>query len=185
MVRMRTLDRTYLATHPAGDETATFSISMPVPASVDVPDNPDGTRPKITLKATSDTYSNLLGILSYVHDEDVAENAVLLVVHNVDEKELAPYETIEDAAPFIREAVAEIVSPFRTFTLELGLQAGDDEETFASGVLELTAPSMISAAQALKAMTKPRVLTELAISFCPETDDEDDYADSNEVLVVS
>lgn len=182
---MRTLDRDYLAVHPAGDEPAEFTVSIPVPASIDVPNNADGTRPQVTLNATSDTYGNLLGILGYAHDVDVAENVLVLAVENADESKMGLYETIEEAAPFIREFAAEIITPFRTFTLTLELQAGDDEDSLVRGVLAITAPSVISAAQALKVMTKPHVLTQLAISFSPETDDDDDYADSNEVLVVS
>lgn len=189
MGSMRTLDRDYLASHPAGDELAEFNVSIPVPASFDVPDNPDGTRPQISMKATSDTYGNLLGILSYVHDEEVAENILALVLANVDEAKLEAFASIEEAAPFIRESAAEVVSPFRTFSLSLALEADGEDSPEVTAVLELTAPSMTSAAKALQAMTKPRVLTELAISFSPETDDDeyDEYSgDSrNEVLVVS
>jgi len=183
---MRTLDRDYLAANPAGDEPATFTMSIPVPDSVPLPSNADGTRPRVTLNASSDTYGNLLGILGYVHTVDVAENIIVLVVENADQNKMELYETIEEAAPFIRESAAEIVTPFRTFTLKLDLQDGDDENSLVSGLLEITAPSVTSAAQALKVMTKPRVLQELAISFSPETEDDeyDEYA-SNEVLVVS
>lgn len=183
MTRMRTLDRKYLSENPAGDETAEFTVSVTVPTSIEVPDNADGSRPSITLKASSDTYAHLLGILSYVHDEDLAENIMMFVLENADQDKIESFSSLEEAAPYIREAAAEIVHPFRTFTLNLDLTAGD--ESVAAGVLELTAPSMVSAAQALKAMTKPQVLNELAISFSPETDDDDGYGPSNDVLVVS
>lgn len=180
---MRTLDRKYLAAHPAGDEPAVFTVSLDLPSSVDVPNNPDGTRPQITLNATSDTYGNLLGLLSYVHDEDLNDNVMALLLENVDEEKLAEFGSVEEAAPFMRAAVSEIVTPFRTFTMSLGLEADDVE--VVSGVLKLTAPDMVSAVKALKSMTRPHVLTDIAISFCPETDDDDDYANGNEVLVVS
>jgi hypothetical protein len=107
-----------------------------------------------------------------------------ILLENIDEEKLEDFDSIEAAAPFMREAVAEIATPFRTFVLSLALEA--DEVTVVSGVLELTAPNMVSAAKALKLMTRPQVLSELAISFSPETaDDDDDYAGSNEVLVVS
>lgn len=187
MVAMRTLDRNYLATHPAGDELATFNISLSLPASVDVPNNPDGTRPQVSLKATSDTYGNLLGVLSYVHDMDINELVMAILLENVDEEKLEAFDSAEAAAPFMREAAAEIVTPFRTFTLGLALEA-DGVDLLVGADLELTAPGMVSAAQALKSMTRPFVLSDLAISFSPETDDdEDDYSGGsrNEVLVVS
>lgn len=184
MRRMRTLDRNYLANHPAGDEQAVFTVHLTLPESVDVPNNPDGTRPQVTLKATSDTYGNLLSLLSYVHDEDLNDNVMALLLENIDEKKLEEFASIDEAAPFMRDAVSEIVTPFRTFKLSLELEA--DEVAVVSGVLELTAPDMVSAAKALKSMTRPHVLSDLAISFSPETDDyDDDYAGSNEVLVVS
>jgi hypothetical protein len=189
MVNMKTLDHDYLASHPAGDQLAEFNVSIPLPESVDVPNNPDGTRPKVSMKATSDTYGNLLGALSYIHDEDVSANILALVLANVDEEKFEAFENAEDAIPFMREAAAEIVTPFRTFSVEFTLEA-DGEETPVSVALELTAPNMVTAAQALTTMTKPRVLTELAISISPETEDDDEYdeyaGDSrNEVLVVS
>lgn len=182
---MRTLDRNYLATHPTGDEPAVFTVSLDLPESVNVPNNPDGTRPQVTLKATSDTYGNLLGVLGYVHDEDMADNVFALVLENVDEEKLEAFDSMEAAAPFLRETASEVVSPFRTFKLPLALEAEGEEAVTVSAVLELTAPDMISAAKALKSMTRPRILSELAISFSPETEDYDDYAGSNEVLVVS
>ncbi|QOD05971.1 hypothetical protein [Pseudarthrobacter sp. BIM B-2242] len=181
---MRTLDRKYLATHPAGEEPAVFEVSIDLPASVDVPNNPDGTRPQVTLKATSDTYANLLGILGYVHGVEVGQNIVMLVVENADERKMAKYETVLAAAPYLREAAAEMVTPFRTFTQTLELQTSEDENSMVTASLEITAPSITHAGLALKSMTRPHVLNELAISFSPETQDDDDLAD-NHVLVVS
>lgn len=184
---MRTLDRNYLATHPAGDTPAEFNVSIPLRASVDVPDNADGTRPRVSLKATSDTYANLLTVLSYVHDEEVNENAFAILLENIDEKDLEGFASMEEAAPFLRAAAEVMVTPFRTFTLALTLSSDDAPSVEAT--LELTAPSMVLAAGALKSLTKPNVLSDLAISFSPETDDDeyDEFSgDSrNEVLVVS
>ncbi|WP_354214655.1 hypothetical protein [Arthrobacter sp. UYCo732] len=180
---MRTLDRNYLAAHPTGEEPAVFTLNLTLPESIDVPNNPDGTRPQVTLKATSDTYGNLLGLLGYIHDEEVHDNVWAILLENIDEAKLEAFDTLEGAAPFMREAASEVVTPFRTFTLSLALEA--EELSVVSGVLELTAPDMVSAAKALKSMTRPHVLSELAISFSPETEDYDDYAGGNEVLVVS
>ncbi|ACL42298.1 hypothetical protein Achl_4347 (plasmid) [Pseudarthrobacter chlorophenolicus A6] len=184
---MRTLDRNYLAAHPAGDEPAKFSVTIDIPSSMEVPNNPDGTRPRITVDAVSDTYANLLGLLSYVHDEEVHDNVMAILLENIDEEKLEGFGSLEEAAPVMRHAAAEIVTPFRTFTLSLSLQTEADDEVVSevSGQLKLTAPNMISAAQALRSMTRPHVLTDIAISFCPETEDDDEYAGSNEVLVVS
>lgn len=184
MADMRTLDRKYLATHPAGEEPAVFEVSIDLPASVDVPNNPDGTRPQVTLKATSDTYGNLLGILGYVHGVEVGQNIVMLVVENADERKMAEYDSVLAAAPYLREAAAEIVTPFRTFIQTLELQTSNDEDSMITASLEITAPSITHAGLALKSMTRPHVLNELAISFSPETHDDDDFAD-NHVLVVS
>lgn len=184
MLAMRTLDRKYLATHPVGDEPAVFEVSIEVPESMDLPNNPDGTRPQVTLKATSDTYGNLLGLLGYVHGVDVGQNIVMLVIENADERKMAEYETVLAAAPYLREAAAEVVTPFRTFTQTLELQTSDGEDSMVTATLEITAPSITHAGLALKSMTRPHVLNELAISFSPETQDDEDFAD-NHVLVVS
>lgn len=184
MTSMRTLDRKYLATHPIGDEPAVFEVRIEVSKSVDVPNNPDGSRPQVTLKATSDTYGNLLGILGYMHGVDTGQNIVMLAIENADESRMAEFEHIVDAGPYLRELAAEIVTPFRTFTQTLELQAGDDENSLVTASLEITAPSITHAGMALKSMTAPRVLNELAISFSPEIPDDEDFA-SNDVLVVS
>lgn len=184
MSAMRTLDRNYLAAHPAGDEPAIFEVSIEVPESVDVPNNPDGTRPQVSLKATSDTYGNLLGILHYMHGVDTGQNIVMLTIENADEDKMAEFETIMDAAPYLREAAAEIVTPFRTFTQTLELQASEDENSMVTAPLEITAPSITHAGLALKSMTRPHVLNEPAISFSPEIQDDEDFP-SNDVLVVS
>lgn len=182
---MRTLDRKYLASHPAGDELATFNVSLSLPTSVDVPNNPDGTRPQVSLKATSDTYGNLLGVLSYVHDMEISELIMGILLDNVAEEKLEAFDSAEAAAPFMREAATEIVTPFRTLSLGLALEA-DGVDLPVSADLELTAPSMVSAAQALKSMTRPFILSDLAISFSPETDDDEDgYSGENHVLVMS
>jgi hypothetical protein len=177
---MRTLDRNYLASNPTGDTKAEFAISLELPASVDVANNPDGTRPHVSLKATSGTYGDLLGSLSFIHDMDLNELATAILLENVADEKLASPETM-------REAASEVVTPFRTFTLGIELES-KEEGVSVDADLELTAPDMVTAARALKAMTRPQVLTELAISFSPETDDEYDEYDGDsrhEVLVVS
>lgn len=76
---MKTLDRRYLATHPAGNERAESLMHLTLPDGVDVENNPDGTRPKVTLKATADTYGTLLAVLSELHDQDTGEIAMAMV----------------------------------------------------------------------------------------------------------
>lgn len=183
---MRTLDRKYLAANPAGDEKAVISLSIPVPDAVDVPANPDGTRPRITFKATGDTYGLVLAALEHLH-EDEGELLVALLDFVVTDEEMEAFNSMEEAAPLLRERASAISTPFRTFEWEAVLTVeADGQERESPVAFELITPSLAVGVPAITAMTKPRTLTNVAISFSPETDDEyDDEYGSNEVLVVS
>ena len=183
---MRTLDRNYLAAHPAGDEKAVISLSVPVPDAVDVPANPDGTRPRITLKVTGDTYGLVLAALEHLHDDEgSAELFVTLLGEVITEEEMEAFGSLEEAAPLLRERAYAISAPFRTFewNAALAIEAAG-QQTESSIEFELITPSLGVGVPAITAMSKPQTLTNVAISFSPVLDDEDDY-DSNEVLVVS
>lgn len=183
---MRTLDRKYLAANPAGDEKAVISLSVPVPTSVDVPANPDGTRPRITLKATGDTYGLVLAALEHLHEDDGAELFVALLDEVITDEEMEAFDSMEEAAPLLRERAHAISAPFRTFEwkADLIVEAGG-KQSESSIEFELVTPALGVGVSAVTAMTKPQTLTNVAISFSPVIDDEDDEFASNEVLVVS
>lgn len=187
MGAMRTLDRKYLAAHPEGEEKAVISLSVPVPTSVDVPANPDGTRPRITLKVTGDTYGLVLAALEHLHDDDEgAELFVALVGQVVTDEEMEAFGSLEEAAPLLRERAHAISAPFRTFEWRAALviETGG-RETESPVEFELITPSLGVGIPAITAMTKPQMLTNVAISFSPVLDDDDEEYASNEVLVVS
>lgn len=184
---MRTLDRKYLAANPAGDEKAVISLSVPVPTGVEVPDNPDGTRPRITLKATGDTYGLVLAALGHLHEDDGDELFEALIYDVVTEEEIAAFSSMEEAAPLLNERVHAVSAPFRTFVWNaaLILEGADGQQSETSVDFELITPSLGVGIPAITALTKPQTLTNVAISFSPVIDDEDDDYASNEVLVVS
>lgn len=177
METVKTLDRNYLATHPAGEERAELTLSHPVPGRIDVPENPDGTRPKVSLSVTGDTYRQVLATLTALHEDGGEELLGLLLEDVVTDEELDRFESMDDAAPLLRERVQQVVVPFRTFKAAAQLPAGIVQ-------IAITAPSLQVAVEASVGMTSPRTLTNLAIGLCPTVEDEDDWAE-NEVLVVS
>jgi hypothetical protein len=181
------LDRKYLAANPEGDEKAVISLSVPVPTAVEVPDNPDGTRPRITLKATGDTYGLVLAALEHLHDDDGEELFEALIYDVVTEEEIAAFNSMEEAAPLLNERVHAVSSPFQTFAWNAGmiLEGASGAQTETSVDFELITPSLGVGIPAITAMTKPQTLTNVAITFSPVIDDEDDEYASNEVLVVS
>lgn len=184
---MRTLDRKYLAANPAGDEKAVISLSVPVPTGVEVPDNPDGTRPRITLKATGDTYGLVLAALEHLHEDEGDELFEALIYDVVTEEEIAAFSSMEEAAPLLNERVHAVSAPFRTFAWNaaLILEGAGGQQSETSVGFELITPSLGVGIPAITALTKPQTLTNVAISFSPVIDGEDDDYASNEVLVVS
>jgi hypothetical protein len=187
MGRMRTLDRAYLSTHPKGDEKATLTLQLEIPAGIDVPANPDGTRPSVTLKATGGTYLQLAQALSGFQ-EDEGEGLVqelLTQVLSEDEIEQLAGMADEAAAGILNARFSEVVVPYRTFSFEMTMEAtGSFGKTSTDFVFEVTAPSLEIAHPAMMSMTRPVNLNQILIGWSPEIDDEDDYA-GNEVLVVS
>lgn len=184
---MRTLDRKYLAANPAGDEKAVISLSVPVPNSVEVPANPDGTRPRITLKATGDTYELVLAALGHLHEDGGEELFEALIYDVVTEEELAAFSSMEEAAPLLNERVHSVSSPFQTFEWNAGMVVEDSagKQKEFSVDFELIAPSLGVGIPAITALTKPQTLTNVAISFSPVLEDDDEDYASTDVLVVS
>ncbi|QOT19625.1 hypothetical protein [Paenarthrobacter sp. YJN-5] len=182
---MRTLDRKYLAENPAGDEKAVISLSIPVTDAVDVPANPDGTRPRVALKATGDTYALVLAALQFLHDDEGAEVFEALLNDVVTEEEMEAFSSLAEAAPLLKERAHAISNPFRTFMwgADMTVEAAG-QQTKQLVEFEMTTPSLVVGIPAITAMTKPQLLTNVAISFSPVLDDDEEYG-SNEVLVVS
>lgn len=60
-VPVKTLDKNYLATHPEGEEKADITLSASVPRSMDLPLNPDRTRPHNIIGVTGNTYLTARG----------------------------------------------------------------------------------------------------------------------------
>ncbi|MBG0738736.1 hypothetical protein IV500_04795 [Paeniglutamicibacter antarcticus] len=182
---MRSLDRNYLSTHTSGSEKAVVSLSVAVPTGVDVPANPDGTRPRITLNATGVTYTLVLAALQHLH-EDGDGLLQELIADVVTDEDLEAFSSLEEAAPLLTERVHAVTSPFRTFewSAELTLESADGRQEESSVDFELISPSLGVGVPATVAMTTPQMLTNVAISFSPKVEDDDDY-ERNEVLVVS
>lgn len=176
MGAMKTLDRAYLATHPAGDEKAEITLSHPVPARIEVPTNPDGTRPQVSLRVSADSYLQVLTVLTALHEGGGEELLATLLDEVVTEEELDRFGTLDDLGPFLRERVQQVVTPFRTFSVTAEMPDG-------VATIAITSPTLELAAEASVEMTGPRVLTNITISLSPVIDDED--CSDDEVLVVS
>jgi hypothetical protein len=176
MTHVKTLDREYLATHPEGDEKAEITLSASVPQTMGLELNPDGTRPQISIKVTGETYLGILGVLDSLHD-DVNPLLMGLMSDLLTEEEFDAFDSLEQAGPLLKERFAEVVVPFRTFTVQLETDEGNID--FA-----ITAPNAKIGAEALHHLTSPSMLTNTAIAMSPETDDEDDDFGDNSVLVV-
>ena len=176
MRQVKTLDRNYLATHPAGDEKADIELSAAVPENMGLDLNPDGSRPQITIKVTGETYLGVLTLLDSLHDDS---NPLLMGLMNdlLTEEELEAFDSLEQAGPLLKERFAEVTVPFKTFAVEL--DADGEDYTIA-----ITAPTAKVGAEAFHYLTSPRLLQNTAIAMCPEIDDEDGFG-NNEVLVMS
>lgn len=176
MVRVKTLDKTYLATHPEGDEKADITLSAAVPEKIGLDLNPDGSRPRITINVTGETYMSVLEVLTVLHD-DPEPLLGGLFVELLTEAEMAAFESLEAAAPLFNEKFTEVAVPFKTFTVLL--EAGEEEVSIA-----ITAPNAKTGVQALHYLTSPKMLTNTAIAMCPELDDDEYGYSGNEVLVM-
>lgn len=184
---MKTLDRHFLSSHPQDDEKADISLSVPVPGTLYVPNNPDGTRPKITLQASGDTYLDILVVLSNIHDDESGAVLEALLADALTDEEMERYETLEAAAPLVKERSQEIVTPFRTFEFGFNLTPNNPTDPDRGVDLKLTTPSIVAGMRAINSLTKSAALTNLAVSLCPTVSDDDDYWDEEEreeVLVI-
>lgn len=194
---MRTLDYPYLTANPEGDERAVFSVSAVIGENANVPLNPDGTRPNVTLSVESDTFA--LGLAAMEHLNEHPEEftyawlSEVLSEEQMDELEALP----EDAGPpeFLMELMGEVHQEFLTFSTEatMALEPMTDPETGAvipglesTTKLTLTAPSMRLGLGALEGnLTTAQRRQQLAIAFSPVREDgDDDGYGSNEVLVI-
>lgn len=169
MSRVKTFDRNFLANNPTGDQTTGLTLSVLVPARIDVPDNPDGTRPTVTFQVDGSTYAAALAALGHLHDEGGDELVQVLLGEVVTAEELGQFDSFEAAAPLLTERVHEITTPFRTFAWSVSLEF-DEQPTTVD--FELTAPSLAVGMQAVIAMTTPAKLVNIAVGLCPETDNE-------------
>lgn len=183
---MKTLDRKYLSTHPEGDEKAVLSFSGKVPAGIDVPANPDGTRASVTLRVTAENYMDAVQAMHALHEDQAEQFLWELIEGVVTEAEAAAVASKEDAMALLKTHASRIVTPSRTLTVEMAILAKDSSgtETSSDVVLELTTPSIdLGIALAIN-VSQPQKLGQVMIGLCPETEDDDD-APSNEVLVIS
>ena len=176
---MRTLDRNFLAATPTVGTPATITLSVEIPDSTGVPANADGTKSSITLSASGPNYFDVLVALGHVNDMGAAEIVGGLLMN-------CPDDVAVDtgSAEAVRTLAHEIITPFRTFdmTLTLTEEGEGGERTKGKIELAITAPSYVHAGSAVASMTRPHMLTQVAVGLCPEVDDEDSYGDS--VLVV-
>ncbi|MCG2623154.1 hypothetical protein LVY72_14745 [Arthrobacter sp. I2-34] len=110
--RLKTLDRQYLATHPAGNEQAEFLMHLPLPDGVDVGNNQDG--PRVTLKATANTYRTMPAVLGELHVQD-SGGIAMPMVFNAAGEEIGILGSLAAAAPLIRQLMHKVTVPFHTF----------------------------------------------------------------------
>lgn len=182
---MRTLDKQYLATHPAGDEKAEFTLAATTPEGM-LPLNPDGTRPQITVKVVAGTYSAALGTLSHLHDncnQIIGAWAQTLLTP----KQIAKAQRLAsrgEKPDFAQEAVDRIHPEFIVFetTAVATVEAG--AKTFEQEVeLTITAPSASSGVKAFHFLTSPENLNALAVNFSPVLNDGEYGLEEDAVLV--
>lgn len=191
MTGMRTLDMPYLNTHPEGDEKAVFTVSATISERHNVPLNPDGSRPAVSLSVTSPTYGTALSVLQGLNGQadEVAFSWLYEVLTDEEAEAFDALPEESDPPSFVREAFARQGEEFLTFSTEVestvsatyedGTQELESTETTA---ITITAPSIAVGMEAFDTLTGSRSLQSLAISFSPEELDGE-YGDSNEVLV--
>lgn len=192
---MRTLDYPYLATNPEGDTRADFSLSLEVPKSIDIPLNPDGTRPSVTLAVESDTYAIGLAALELLN-EDPDDFMLEWLSELLTEKQKAELTEATEQPAFLKETVSKIHEQFLVFSTQMTMTvtatASSSDPDVDAAVTEsesivdltLTAPSISIGMKALiGGLTSPQRRTSVAVSLSPERVDDDGF-DSNEVLVI-
>lgn len=175
---MRTLDTQFLKENPPGEEQSKIKLSLDIPLSVEVENNPDGTRPSVTLEASADRHSHALSALAELNNSEYLEQLAVGMVEmhfDIDAETAATGEFLELARKL------EVPFPVHEFDLTLTLQ--DDSE--AEVAIKVTAPSIQVAVVAMHKMTGRNSLVQVAIGLCPELDDDDDFGDPDEILMVS
>lgn len=181
---MRTLNPNWLRTNPV-DEQAQISSEVAIPDSVeDVQNNPDGTRPKVTIDMTAEFYMDILTTLSTLADsqEMLQQMAVESVADDLLANRGFTQEQLLDMSPDEFFEAAAPSAEWHDYEYSLGAKADDDREMAVE--LKVSAPSPIIGMQALVSMTQADRLQSLAIALCPTVEDDDEFADPNEVLVV-
>lgn len=184
---MRTLDREYLATHPEGDEKANFKLIVNVPSRLEVKNNPDGTRPSITVDVTADNYLTALTLLTEMHGKTDDLMLGWLSDQLTDEQQAVIEQLPDDSGPvpFLNEVVDKIHDPF--LTISTGVEAVvvvNGKEVTQEMTVIITAPSISSGVQGFEFLTSPRMLMSTAVTFSPVVED-DEYGYENEILVRS
>lgn len=186
---MRTLDRNFLMNNPAGTEKAKFSVSARIPLGASVPNNPDGTRARVTIDVEADTWMNGLTALGSVGEFGSSPELVAWVeqVASDDEiKKVNDAESDEKASALLSEIAARLLPEYESFEVCMGF-TGNDDKAFEV-TLTVKAPSVAIAALALESRAESKSLMNTAIALSPERDNDDygdDSCDTNEVLVVS
>lgn len=194
---MRTLDYPYLTANPEGDTRAVFSVSAVIGENANVPLNPDGTRPNVTLSVESDTFALGLAAMEHLNDHP-EEVAFAWLAEVLSEEQMDELEALPEGASqpeFLVELMGEVHQEFLTFDTEVTmvLEPRTDPETgtVAPSVesttnIKLTAPSIRLGLEALEGnLTTARRRQQLAIAFSPvREDDYDDGFGSDEVLVI-
>lgn len=173
---MRTLDSTYLKENPQGEEKSTVKLTLNLPEAVLVADNPDGTRPSVSLEATGDRHIHVLTGLDQLNDKRMLMNlAVEMTYLHFD------LEEADATNEMVTSLAQKLETPFPKHVFALDLKMDDGEETEVQ--FEVTAPSIQTAILAMERMTQSHSLTQAAISLCPTLEGDDESADANEVLV--
>lgn len=188
---MRTLDKSYLNTHPVGVEKAQFQLSVSVRSNIEIAPNPDGSRPKVFIDVVADTYMAALSVLTEMHDTQWESALTPMLLEIYSDEELAAFNNEEPAGEefeALKARISEIATPSRvtTFPVTMTEEYEDGSTTESEVEITITYPSIEAALGAAVHLTSNRMLQTAAISFCPETDDydDDDWGhDCNEVLV--
>lgn len=173
---MRTLDNKFLMENPLGDEQSSVTLSIPIPESLEIPANADGSRPSVTLKATGDKHVYVLTALAALHED---EKLITMADLMANEQFAAVHGRQPENSEELGDMAEKIFTPYPVHEMTMNLELdGVDHEVD----LHITAPSIEIAVVALKKMTDSRSLMHVAIGLSPETVDED-AQNSNEVLV--
>ncbi|HEX9088027.1 MAG TPA: hypothetical protein VF867_10920 [Arthrobacter sp.] len=182
---MKTLDHNYLSSHPDGDEKAVLSFSAAVPKNFNLPANPDGTRPRITLKATGENYLEVIQALDYIRENECEELLWELLEQVVTEEEATAVGGTSGAVTLLKTRTKEVILPFRTLSVELGIESTDSfgVKTSSDVELELTTPSLEVGIGMILSVTKPSNLVQAMIGLCPEAETEEDEDGEHHVLV--